>query len=857
VSATSTIATADGAREKRRLPLVWRLALREMRSGLGGFYVFVACVALGVAVITAVGALGDALRSGFEQQGARILGGDLTLSRMHQRATAPERTVIDGLGAVSETATMRAMARTVGAAEQSLVELKAVDVAYPLVGEMQLRNGGRLDQSLVGAAAVVDPLLLERLRLKVGDEFELGTARVRIAAVKAAEPDTISDRATYGPRVMVSLATLERTGLVQPGTLVRWRYALRLPKTSIEHLDRLKATLRKDLSEGGFLVADRRDPSPQITRAIDRLRQFLTLVGLTALLVGGVGVANAVATFIDRRRTAIAVYKTVGATGSTVLAIYLVQVILIALIGISIGLVVGYAVPVALDQFLGDALPIRAVLTLSPGTIAAAAGYGILVALLFTLWPLGQTETMRPALLFRDELAAEQGWPSRRLQIAIAVLTVGLVAFAILSSESRTISLYFTAAVVVVLGVFLGLGHVTTLAARRLRRPARAEAALAIANIGAPGGLTRSIMLSLGAGLSLLVAVALAETSMRAELTTRLPAEGPSYFVLDIPRGEHDHFSAVVAASAPGSRVEDAPMLRGRIVRLNGVAAEDVKTTAEAQWVLNGDRGLTYSEEVPKGSTVVEGTWWRPGYAGEPLVSFEVDLARRLGLKIGDTVTVNVLGRNVTARISNLREVRWESLAINFVMVFSPNTLRSAPYNLLATVTLPPSAGLNAEAHLGRAVAHELPSVTAIRVRDALAAFQTIYTRVVTAVQVAGSVTLAAGALVLAGALATAQRRRIKQAVILRTLGATSRRILWSHMLEYLALGLVTAAASIVLGTAASYIAVTQVMEFDFVFSWQAVAVSVALSLGLVAVFGSIGTWQALRARPVPYLRGI
>ena len=838
------------------LPRLLRFALREMRSGLRGFYVFVACVALGVAVITAVGALSDALRNGFESQGRSILGGDVTFARMHQRASAAEKAWLAGRGVMSETATMRTMARTLDGSEQSLAELKAIDTSYPLIGSVRLAGGATLEKAThEGGGAAVDRLLLEKLRLGVGDRMRLGTSEVPITAIVEQEPDTITDRVTYGPRVFVSITTLERTGLVQPGSLIRWRYALSLPDAGVAELTAIREEQRKALPETGFLVADRRDPSPQVTRTLERLRQFLTLLGLTALCVGGVGVANAVATFIDRRRKVIATYKSLGASGRTIFTIFLMQVLLIATIGIFIGLAIGMTIPLLLDHFYGEALPIRVSMTVGPWSILSAVIYGYLVSLVFTLWPLGRAELVRAGVLFRDEVAPERVRP-RAYVIALTVLVLAaLTLFAVLTSDSRRVAIYFCAALIAIFAVFIGLGTLITWLARRSPRLRPAELRLAIGNIGAPGGLTRSIVLSLGAGLSLLVAVALANASLVDELKTRIPRDSPDYFMLDLPRAEREAFATAVAREIPGARIAEAPMLRGRIVRLNGVPVEEIKNAGDAEWVLQGDRGLTYAEEVPTGSKVVAGTWWTPGHAGEPLVSFEVELAKKLSLKVSDAVTVNILGRNVTARVASLREVKWESLAINFVMVFSPSTLRSAPHNLLATITLPKDSILAQEARLSRALAASFPSMTSIRVKDAVAAFEAIFAKVMTAVRVAGSVTLAAGALVLAGALATAQRSRISQAVILKTLGASKWRIIAAHFLEYAVLAAFTTVFSVVLGSISAYIALTQIMDLEFVFSIRAVLDALLLALGLVFLFGSLGTWQVLRAPTVPYLR--
>ena len=849
----------DVTTKGQALPLVLSLALREQRNGLKGFYVFIACVALGVAAITGVGALADALRASFERQGEVLLGGDVTLSRPHKAAEGAERAWLLKQGTMSETATLRAMARRIDGLEQVLVELKGVDAAYPLVGAVKLSGGVSLADAVRDEpGAVVDPILLERLSLKVGDSLSIGRLEVPIRAIIEAEPDKISERYTAGPRVLVSLETLQRSGLVDPGSLVRWRYALKLAEGAQQSdagLLRFREAAKQALPEGGFTVRDRRDPSPQVSRTLERLRQFLTLVGLTALLVGGVGIANAVATYIDRRRRVIAAFKSLGATASVIFGVHLLQVLFFSVIGVGIGMAVGLLVPVTLTGALGDSLPIKAEITLTARSLATAAAYGFLVVLLFTLWPLGRAGQVRAGVLFRDEVAPEHRLPSARIMAFTLAVAIALASLAILTAEARMLALYYCLGVAGVFAAFWGLGSGLTGLARRLPRPPQPELALAIRNLGAPGGLTRAVVLSLGAGLSLLVTVALVDHSIVADLTGRMPEKSPDYFVLDLKRGESDAFQALVQSEFPGAKVQMAPMLRGRMVKLGDRPVEQVKAPPEAAWVLTGDRGLSHAATVPEGSTVVAGQWWPADYAGEPLVFFDADIAKGLRLKIGDTVTVNVLGRNVTARIANLRDVKWESLSLNFVMVFSPNTLAGAPHNLLATITLPKEAGLAAEAKLAREIGRVFPATTAVRVKDAIEAFNVIFQRVMTAVRAAGSVTLLAGALVLAGALATAQRRRIKQAVILKTLGATRRRILTSHLLEYLILAVLTSVVALLIGTLAAWITVSGIMDFDFTFSGRTAVEALLLATVLVAIFGGYGTWRVLKVRPVPYLR--
>ena len=835
-----------------------RLGARELRTGVGGFRIFIACLALGVMVIAAVGALADALRAGLASQGETILGGDLTFARMHLRAAPDDFAKFAALGRVSETSTMRTMARRLDGSDQALTELKAVDAAYPLSGEVTLEGGGSLAAALADNGTVADAMLLERLGLKVGDHVRIGEADLIVRGLLKSEPDAVADRLTYGPRMFVSLATLDKTALVKPGTLIRWRYAIKLPPDEANNrgaLAALKKSVAKSMPEGGYIANDRFDPSPQITRTLDRLRQFLILIGLASLLVGGVGIANAVSTFIDKRTKVIATLRSLGASGSQIIAIFLVQILLMTAIGIAIGLALGVMLPSVVDAAYGDLLPVRTDITVSLRSLGIATLYGLLIAVLFALWPLGRAENVRASVLFRDSVNGPGGRPRGAIIAAIVGLIATLLAVAVATSEPRSVALYVAGGLALMLAVFGWLGGLISRFAARLPRPSSPALALAIRNIAAPDGLTRSVVLSLGTGLSLLVAVALVNTAMVEELKDRLPEQSPDYFLLDIPPSEYDALAARIDAGVPHTKLVEAPMLRGRVVAIKGTPVEDLKVPPDAQWVLNGDRGLSYSDTVPEGSTVTSGTWWAKDYGGPPLVSFEGEIAKKLGLGLGDKVTVNVLGRNVEATVANLREVKWESLTLNFVMVFSPNTLRAAPHNLLATVNLPPGTPHAAEAGMVRDLGRAYPAVSAIRVRDAIDQFSKVFAKVMIAVQAAGSVTLAAGALVLAGALATAQRRRILEAVILKTIGARRRQILAAHAWEYALLAAIAAVVAIALGTLMAWVADTRLMEIDFAFSWSAVLATLALAAAMITVFGGVGTLAILRAPAVPYLR--
>ncbi len=853
MSSVATTAEQRGREPARgfiTLPLSVRLALRELRGGITGFYIFVTCIALGATAIAAVGTLSSAIQYAISREGRVLLGGDVEASLVHRQATPEERGILEASGDVSVVATMRSMARLTDGTGQALVRIKAVDGAYPLYGAAEFEDDRTLADLRRPGAVAVERGLLEQLGLKSGESFQLGSETVEIAAVLMKEPDRLAAGITLGPRVLMSLETLRQTGLAQPGSLIDWRYRIR--NTGTEPLD--KATLEAALPETGFQVRDRSDPSPGISRNLRRLSDFLTLVGLAALLTGGIGVANSVSAFIERKRKTIAAYKALGASGNLISRSFLLQVMIVALLGIAIGLTLGTALPFIATQFLGDGLPLQLDAGIYPAPLILAAAYGLLITLIFVLWPLGRTRQIRAAELLREQIDKRPGWPPLAFAAGSIASAILLVVLAVFLSSQPDIAAWALGAIAATFAVFTALGYGFRFLAGAIPRPRRPELALALANIAGPAGLTRTVTLSLGAGLTLLTAIAVTNASMTAELRTQIPERAPSHFFVGINKNDFARFSELIAQKAPGSQLESAPMLRGQIVELDGTPVSQITPPAEAAWVLNGDRGLTFSDTLPSDSRIVEGEWWPEGYSGEPLVSFEADLARALGLNIGDMVTFNVLGRNITAKLANFRTVEWESLNINFVMIFSPNTLAAAPYNMLATLTWPEST-IAGEADVIRSVATQFPTVTAVRVRDALETVTSMLEQVFTAIRVAGGLTLLSGVLVLAGALSTVRARRIYEAVVLKTLGATRWRILFAHMAEYLILGLATAAAAALAGTVVAYILLTQIMDISFTAPVSALLQAAGLATIFMIAFGLFGTLRVLNAKAAPYLR--
>jgi len=838
-----------------------RFALREMRGGLRGFYVFIACIALGVMAISGVGSLAASLANGLSRQGQVILGGDLAFTLVQRESGPEELAFLQRHGTVSKVATLRAMSRTGG--EAALVELKAIDDAYPLFGKAVLDPPMTLADALAQRdgqfGALAAPTLLARLGIRPGAQLTIGDAKLEVRAALTGEPDKLADGIGFGPRLMVSQAALRATGLVQPGSLVRWHYRLRLPagNNGDGAVQAVEDRAREQLPEAGWITRTRSKASPRLERNVERFTQFLTIVGLTALLVGGVGVGNAVKSHLDRRRDVIATMKALGASGARVFAVYLTQVLLLALVGGITGVTLGAVLPFAVATALGPIIPLPIAPALHPGELALALVYGLTTALAFTLWPLGRAHDVPVGALFRDSVAPQSRLPRLPYVILAAVAVLALAAMAVLLAYDRRVAVIYVATAA---GIFVLLrlvaGALMWLAARAPR--ARSTSLrMAIANIHRPAALTPTVVLSLGLGIALLVTVIEIDGNLRRQFSAELPAKAPSFYFLDIPAADAGRFDAFLQKAAPSARLEDVPMLRGRIVSARGVRAEDLRPRDDAGWVLRSDRGITYDNRVPEGSRLVAGEWWKPDYDGPPLVSFEKKIADGLGLKLGDPVTVNVLGRNITARIASLREVDWESLSINFVMVFSPNTFRGAPHTRLATLTYANGSTAAQEGKVIRAVAEAFPSVTTVRVKEALDAIGAIVGNLLLAIRGASAITLVAAALVLGGALAAGHRHRVYDAVILKTLGATRLRLIGAYSIEYLLLGSATAVFGVLSGSLAGWLIVTKIMHLGFVWEpWPALAAAVAAVLVTVAL-GLAGTFNALGQKPAPVLRNL
>lgn len=824
-----------------------RLALRDLRGSKAGLRLLAICLFLGVAALAGIGSLSSAILGGLSERGQVILGGDLQIEAAQRTATDTERAAFARLGTVSETLSMRAMAIKADGNQSLLVELKGVDSAYPLYGALKLAPGA-LASRPSGHDVAIAPALSEKLGLKVGDHFSIGEAPLRVIGLIAEEPDRVGEGFTLGPVVMTDKAGIDATGLIQPGSLFTARYRVRLPGSA----DPAKAAkaLSRQFPGAGWDYRDRSNGAPGTRRFIERLGQFLALIGLAALAVAGIGVGNGVASWLDGKRESIATLKVLGASSRTIFQTYLIQIGVVAAFAIGAGLVAGALVPWGVAALAGKLLPVAPRLDLYPMPLGLGATYGLLIALLFSIAPLARARAVTAASLFRDRVELV-GRPSLVVLAAMAVIATLITTIAIATAAQPSVAAMFIGAVLGLLGLLAALGWLIRAIASRMPRPKAPLARLALANLHRPGAQTGRLVVALGLGLTLFAALAFIQTSLNDAIERTIPKRAPSFFALDIPKEQEGEFRAAVTGVAPKAEVITVPTLRGPVVALNDQRVADMKDIPEEAWFLRGDRGLTFARNLPEGSRITAGKWWPDDYSGPPLVSIDERAAKATGLKLGDRLTISVLGVEVEARIASFREINWDTLGFNFVLVFSPGTLETAPYTLAATV----GDTTGAEPAISRAVARGFPAVSMIRIKDVVTQVGDLMRQLGSAIAIAASVAVLAGIAVLMGAVAAARRSRSYDAVLLKLLGASRIQILAVQAIEYAALSLILSAVALGVGGLAGWYAVTRIFELAWAPNWAVVLGTVALGGFGTLLLGLIGTLPVLSARPAAALR--
>lgn len=829
------------------LATAWTIARRDLQARFTGLRLLIACLFLGVATLAAIGSLTTAITQELAARGQNILGGDLEVGLAQREATAGEIATLRALGPLSQTIRMQAMARLPDGSDSQLVELKGVDRAYPLYGTMQL-DGQPDNRDPQPGEIYVTPALIDRLNLKLGDRLDFGETRFTVAAIIADEPDRLSEGLSFGPVVITSLDGLRATQLIRPGSLFEAKYRLRLPADSDP--EAIKDDLALRFANAAWEIETRGNAAPAIQRFIARMGQFLTLVGLSALVIAGIGVGNGVASYLRGKQGAIATLKTLGADSAMIFRIYLLQIFAVSTGAIIAGLIAGMVVPFVIIALAGDVLPVSPEFAVHPLPLIVSAIYGLLIALIFALPPLAQARRIPAAGIFRGRSG---GWRDidRSTLLGVAAAVSAIIALAILTSYEPIFSAGFIAVAIGILLLLAGLGVAIRWLASRLPRPRTPLLRLALTNLHRPGAQTGQLVVALGLGLTLFAILAAIQTSLNNEIRQTVPRDAPDYFILDIPVEEADDFRTLVRRVVPDAEINMVPTMRGVITQYGEQRVAELAELPDGAWMLRGDRGLTYSAALPAGSTLVAGDWWAQDYAGPPLVSIEEEAAQILGLSVGDRFAVSLLGVEVSATIASIRRVDWQNFGFNYIIVFNPAALAQVPHTLAATVQ-----GDNAKAAaLPRALPERFPSASIVKVKEVAGQITTILDQMATAIAAAASIAVFAGIAVLIGAIAASRQARTYDSVILKLLGARRSQILGAQAIEYGVLALLLTGVALLLGLGAAWYVITQIFEFGWRPDWGVVLGTMGIGALVTLGIGLIGSIPVLSARPARALR--
>ncbi|HUQ13782.1 MAG TPA: FtsX-like permease family protein [Novosphingobium sp.] len=831
----------------------WRFARRDLTRALRGLRLLLACLFLGTMALAAIGTLTGAIERELAGRGQAMLGGDIEVALYAREPSPAEMAALTALGEVSSGARLQAMA--VPANDASLaapVELKAVDRAWPLYGTLTLERGHRA-AAPTGTTAWIAPGVADRLGIGAGDTFKVGAVELTVGGIVADEPDRLGEGFTLGPVVIVSEEALGLSRLVQPGSMVRHKVRVRLPAGA--DAAAAAAKLKKAFPDAGWELRDRTRATPGLERFVGRMGQFLVLVALAALAIAGIGIGNGVASWLEGRRASIATFKVLGATSGDIARIYGLQVAAASAAGILAGSIAGVAVTPLLGLALGALLPVAPGFVLDPAALATAAAYGLLIAAIFAAPPLIRAREFPAMALFRARVAP------LALRWRVLVLPVGgglaaLTALVLLTSTQPWLSAGFLAGAAALFGLLALLGLGLRKGAARLPRPRRPLLRMALGNLHRPGAQTGALVTALGFGLASFVLLAAVQTSLDANIAQRVPKQAPDYFVLDLPRERAAEFAGIVSTAAPRARVRTVPAMRGAILAYGPSEAmtrvADLASIPDEAWPLRGERGLTYSDRIPDGNVVTAGQWWPAGYSGPPLVSVDQDLADAIQLKLGDKLTIGLLGVERTATIASFRRIDWDSMGFNYVLVFSPNAISDAPHNLAATVSLDGPADKRA---LLSSLVRAFPASSVIEIGPVVARARDILSQMGTAILAAASVAILAGLAVLIGAIAAARASRLYDNVILRVLGASRRQLLGLQLAEYGLLASLLGTVALALGSGAAWLVIVELFEFEWLPDWPRVLAVLALGIATVLGFALAGSLPLLRARPAQALR--
>ncbi len=838
-----------------------KIAWRELQASRTKFLFVILSVAIGVAALTGVRGFSDSFQTTLLGEARTIMAADLS-ARMFRQPTKGEEQELNGMAAHgiqrTEVTDTVSMVSSPGDPVPLLVSLKAVDPQrYPFYGTVDLQPAGDLRQVLTDATVVVAEDLLIRLHTQVGASLKIGDSTFRIAAILVREPDRMSSGMGLGPRVMMTQSALEKSGLLQQGSRSGERFLFKLSPNS-GSIAKVRARLEQVLPDAQ--VTDFRESNPALTDGLKRSTGLLSLICLVAMVLGAIGVAMAMRAHLQQRVEVLAIMKSIGARSSDILRIYLLQTVLLGLVGGLVGVLLGLGVEWIFPALLGQLLPMQTDLRLPWHSALAGLGTGILTTVLFCLPPLLQIRTVRPNLVLRrmvEEPSAEKSLWARLREgkaqwITAIVILLGLGAIAAALSDSAVVGRWFAGALCALLVVILGVAALTLRLVRaflaRTRLHLRSSIRHGLANLYRPGNQSAAVLAALGVGVMLILTVFLMQHGVLGEMKTTSGPNLPNIFLVDISSRELDGVKHLLAQQpAVKGDLETLPSVAGRIVSVDGTPAEGLKLKNYPRRLLQ-TVSLTWSQGLPAGSTMVAGKWW-DNYDTQSLAVTE-RLAQRLHLRLGSRIVMTSNGRTIQATVAALIRHDGQHVFSRSEFILTPQALAGLPVVWYGAVHVDPRQVGTVQ----RALFNSYPTVTVINIADVIETIQKVVQQITVVVRFLAGFSILSGLVILASSIASTHFRRVREVVVLKTLGAKRNHIAAVFSVEFIVLGLLAGLVGVIFANLLSRVLLHR-LDVAFHVEWLATAVALVGTAVLATVTGWAASFRILGQKPLQVLR--
>jgi putative ABC transport system permease protein len=836
---------------------ITRMALREIRASWRRLLFFFICIAIGVGSIVALRSVIQSVRTALSSEARALLAADLLVTSNNPFTTVVRDTIAreernGRITAHSDSVELSTMVRPVRGEGTRMVELRAVQPEFPMYGTLRLQDGRAYSHQMLRArGALVRPELLAQFGSQVGDEIRIGNATFEVRGIISSEPGRRLGAFSLGPRVLIDHADLPGTGLLAFGSRANYQMLLRVPPHALESLN---ADLRRGFANEFVGVRSYRRTEDQMGEDLVRAENYLSLVGLVVLILGGIGVSSVTRVFVQQKIRSIAILKCVGSTSRQVLSVYMTQVMVLGLAGSALGVALAAGAVAAVPFFAGSAVEMLQIeYGLTRSAVAQGVSVGLLVSLLFSLVPLLEVRLVKPSLLLRQDVPPPRGfdWLKWSTVAAVAAALVGVAAW---QAGSLRVGLVLCGGFVATAFVL----HLTGAALVRAVQPLRYSRSFAlrhaVLHVVRPGNQTRVILLAVGLGTFFILGVRGLQENLLRDFAVQVGEDAPDMFLIDIQPDQRERLAAFFN-DHHGTPARLIPVLRARVIGVQGrevnlESYEDVRGRGS----LSREYTVTYRPVLEANEQVIAGEWWDDERPSEPLVSIEERLRDRFRIQIGDQMRFDVMGRIITARVASIRRVDWRDFrAGGFMLVFSPGTFDGAPHTYISALQGPREP--EARGAMQAALVASFPNVSVIDLREVLDTVRAVINNVTIGVTVVGGLVLLSGALILVGAVSMTKFRRVYEAAILKTLGASSRLIAAMLLLEYGVLGAIAGTVGSVGGNALSWAVATYALELPWAPTPVLTGLGIAATTIFVAAVGVLASLDVLRHKPLATLR--